>query len=277
MNLGPDDYLIHVDFSENYGCKYSREIQAVHFGGNRLQITLHTGVLYRGRNKEPHSFCTSSTNLRHDLVSILAHLEPILSKYIPPSAKSLHFLSDSPSSQYQNAAMFFIMKQKIIPRFPNLDNFTWNYSESSHGKGAVDGVTDVSNFDTFNKTVQDHVLVTVIPISADRDEKLGKTLQKQHTVKGEGISTEFETHFPSDVDQFFYYSTGCMQVHQVQWRWRNINVLEFNTRSCAERCEHYFLKEVTYSSMSTISKNISGEKFFRYSTRILTTIFYFQP
>lgn len=30
-NLGPDDVLIHVDFSENYGCKYGREVKKSRF------------------------------------------------------------------------------------------------------------------------------------------------------------------------------------------------------------------------------------------------------
>lgn len=37
--------LLHFDFSENYGCKYS-EVQSAHFGGSKSQITLHTSVLY---------------------------------------------------------------------------------------------------------------------------------------------------------------------------------------------------------------------------------------
>ena len=43
--------LIHVDFSENYVCKYSSEIQAVHFASNQQQATLHTGVLHVGGEK----------------------------------------------------------------------------------------------------------------------------------------------------------------------------------------------------------------------------------
>ncbi|KAH0567795.1 hypothetical protein KQX54_013988 [Cotesia glomerata] len=45
-NLSTNEVLIHIDFSENYCCKYREEIQAVHFGGGRQQVTLHTGVLY---------------------------------------------------------------------------------------------------------------------------------------------------------------------------------------------------------------------------------------
>lgn len=36
--------------------------------------------------------------------------------------------------------MFYIMATKISKRFPYVQNFTWNYTESGHGKGAPDGV-----------------------------------------------------------------------------------------------------------------------------------------
>ncbi|XP_045489803.1 trichohyalin-like [Pieris rapae] len=71
-NLTINDVLIHVDFSENYCCKYNEEIQAVHFGGARQQITMHTGVLYlrNGDTVKPVSFCSLSSNNRHDTTAI---------------------------------------------------------------------------------------------------------------------------------------------------------------------------------------------------------------
>ncbi|KAK6169376.1 hypothetical protein SNE40_020442 [Patella caerulea] len=42
----PAHALIHIDFSENWVSKFANEIQAVHFGGSHVQITLHTGVMY---------------------------------------------------------------------------------------------------------------------------------------------------------------------------------------------------------------------------------------
>lgn len=45
--LDENSVLIHVDFSENYSLKYAEEIQSVHFGGGREQVTLHTGVIYK--------------------------------------------------------------------------------------------------------------------------------------------------------------------------------------------------------------------------------------
>ena len=34
-NLKENECLIHVDFSENYECKMSREIQTMHFGESK--------------------------------------------------------------------------------------------------------------------------------------------------------------------------------------------------------------------------------------------------
>nr|CAI5852334.1 unnamed protein product [Callosobruchus analis] len=41
--------LVHMDFSENYVCKYSCEVQSAHFGGSKPQITLHTAVTSENR------------------------------------------------------------------------------------------------------------------------------------------------------------------------------------------------------------------------------------
>lgn len=42
QNLRGQKAIVHSDFSENYGTKYSNEIQAVHFGGAvpKLRFTL---------------------------------------------------------------------------------------------------------------------------------------------------------------------------------------------------------------------------------------------
>lgn len=42
-SLKENDALILCDFSENYTCKLANEIQSMHFGASKQQITLHTG------------------------------------------------------------------------------------------------------------------------------------------------------------------------------------------------------------------------------------------
>lgn len=44
-NLADNECLLHVDFSENYSCKYAQEVQSVLSGGSHQQAMLHTGLL----------------------------------------------------------------------------------------------------------------------------------------------------------------------------------------------------------------------------------------
>lgn len=45
-SLAEDQVVVHFDYSENYNCKWSKEIKDTHFGGCHKPVTLHTGVLY---------------------------------------------------------------------------------------------------------------------------------------------------------------------------------------------------------------------------------------
>ncbi|KAG8328972.1 hypothetical protein J6590_108690 [Homalodisca vitripennis] len=140
-NLQQDEIIIHIDFSENYNGKFSEEIQSVHFGGSRSQITLHTGVLYV-KDQKPISFCTVSESKEHGSAAIWAHLKPVL-HYIQaqfPQVKKIHFLSDSPSGQYRNKTMFHLTQIFLPKIFVGLESCSWNFSEAGHGKGAPDGV-----------------------------------------------------------------------------------------------------------------------------------------
>lgn len=45
-SLNEDEALKLCDISENYTCKIANEIQSMHFGASKHQITLHTGNFY---------------------------------------------------------------------------------------------------------------------------------------------------------------------------------------------------------------------------------------
>lgn len=132
------------DFSENYCTKYETEVQAVHFGASKSQISLHTVVVYYTDGEEivARSFCTVSDNLAHQAYAIWAHLDPILDLLSLefPQTKTVHFFSDSPSSQYRNRKNLYLLKKILPNHFPLHKFYTWNYSEPGHGKGAVDGI-----------------------------------------------------------------------------------------------------------------------------------------
>ncbi|CAH0550877.1 unnamed protein product [Brassicogethes aeneus] len=143
--LSEDEVLFHIDFSENFVCKYAEEVQSVHFGGSKQQISLHTVVIYYRPSSEstavPLSFCTMSDDLRHDPVAICVHLDLVISEIRKrvPVLYTTHFLSDGPTTQYRNRKMFFLIGAYLSEKLQT-NTVRWHYSESGHGKGAPDGV-----------------------------------------------------------------------------------------------------------------------------------------
>lgn len=137
-NLSEDEVLLHVDFAENYLCKYASEIQAVHFGDSHQQVSLHTGVAYTKAAQS--SYCTLSSSFRHDPPAIWAHLRPVLQHLQEnnPSARVLHMVSDGPTTQYRSKKNFFLLSTE--PFKMGFKQVTWNFLESGHGKGPADGV-----------------------------------------------------------------------------------------------------------------------------------------
>lgn len=139
-NLRNDECLLHVDFSENYSCKYSHEVQAVHFGGSRQQATLHTGVLYTAAEQSPVTFCSISSSRRHDAPAIWAHLDPVLDmireRY--PLIKHLHVFSNGPATQYKQNGNFYLFSKEPFKK--GFKNISWNFLKVSYGKGAPDGI-----------------------------------------------------------------------------------------------------------------------------------------
>ncbi|WAQ99807.1 LOW QUALITY PROTEIN: hypothetical protein MAR_024180 [Mya arenaria] len=133
-NLKAEDVLIHIDFSENYNCKYHQEIQSIHFGASQTQVSLHTGVAYT--REKTYSFPSFSDCLKRNPAAIWAHLEPI------PEEKNnlsvLHFLSDGSTTQYRNKQNFYLFSTKLFEL--GFQRGTWNFLEASHGKGAANGI-----------------------------------------------------------------------------------------------------------------------------------------
>lgn len=139
-SLQKSECIIHIDFSENYSGKYSREVQSVHFGGSHKQITLHTGMLYVGGIDEGIAFCTVSASRRHDPIAIWAYLDPLFA-YLGkshPEVQVIHFFSDGPTTQYRQKGNFFLFSKNIFSY--GYLAASWNFWEASHGKGAPDGV-----------------------------------------------------------------------------------------------------------------------------------------
>lgn len=239
-NLTEKDAVIHMDFSENYNTKYSSEVQSFHFGGSRTQISLHTVVLYT--KEETKCFATMSENLNHNVPVIWAHLKPVM-ELLPSSVENVHFLSDGPVTQYRNKDMFFYLLCKLTETYPNICDFTWNYHEAGHGKGAPDGIggtckrtadkivalgTDIATIDDFATELNKYCLgirIFVIP-----EEEI-----------------DFQKKIMADNRPNIKPFTGTLKVHQVRGNYLS-NTLYMKSLSCfcSNFCPHFQLGDIKY-------------------------------
>jgi hypothetical protein len=133
-----NEAVVHIDFSENFACKFASEIQDTHFGASNRQASIHTGVVYTSDGLQ--SFATISDSYRHDPPAIWSHLKPVLCNLQQTNSDitDLHFFSDGPTTQYRNKINFFLLSTQIYSL--GFSCATWNFFESGHGKGAPDAI-----------------------------------------------------------------------------------------------------------------------------------------
>jgi len=215
-NLSHEERVIQIDFSENYNCKYSEEIQSVHFGASQRQISLHSGVAYS--SSEIYPFCTISDCLKHGPAAIWAHMDPVIVDLRnATNATRIHFISDGPTTQYRNKHNFYLLSRKVFHY--GFTSATWNFLEAGHGKGAADGIGAV-----IKRTADAIVSVRGNDITNGSDllKELSnaKTSFKLYEVKESAIE-QMESEIQDDVKPI----PKTMQIHQVHV-YSNITILQ---------------------------------------------------
>lgn len=204
-DLSPDEVMVHIDFSENYNCKYGSEIQSMHFGSYKKQNSFHTGVAYT--RERTLSFCSVSDCLQHGPSGIWAHLHPVL-VYLRQETDTtvIHFISDGPTTQYRNKLIFYLLANKIFDF--GFSSATWSFLEAGHGKGAAD------------------VIGAVIKRSADRfvyeggdvigtDDLISALESKGTSVKLVKIKEDQVKYIEDGLPTTIKPITKTMQIHQV--------------------------------------------------------------
>ncbi|KAJ4940403.1 hypothetical protein JOQ06_026706 [Pogonophryne albipinna] len=137
-SLKEDEAIIHIDYAENWQCKYAKEVQQVHVGASHRQTTLHNAVVYT--TDGTLTFCALSPSMKHDPPAIWAQLEPVLQflKENHARIKKLFFISDGRTMQYRGKKNFFLLS--TIPFRMGFTAVNWSFLEAGHGKGLADGV-----------------------------------------------------------------------------------------------------------------------------------------
>ena len=141
----PNNHAIcQMDFAENYSCSHADEIQTAYF--DKCSVTLHPVVVYTKDiegTMEHISYIYVSDTQSHNSGTVFAFLKHITEtlKTKRPDIDCIHYLTDSPTSQYRNKAMMH-----VIANHDALFGMTasWQYWEAGHGKGPCDGVGGAS-------------------------------------------------------------------------------------------------------------------------------------
>lgn len=138
-NLPNDEMILQMDFAENFSCRSLNEIQTAYW--NQSMVTLHPVVAYfkEGDILKHQSFVVVSDEMSHSASTVCAFIDKLMPclKLLKPNMKTVHYWTDSPSSQYRNRYIFY-----TIANHQNIYQIRgrWNYFEAGHGKGPCDGL-----------------------------------------------------------------------------------------------------------------------------------------
>lgn len=245
--LVPSEMAIQIDFAENYYAKLETEIQSMHFGASKRQISIHTGVAYFKNHFDENktiSFATLSDNIDHQAPAIWCHMKPVLSilaeNIKSTSIKKIYMFSDGPTSQYKNKFNIYLAANNLQKQFPNAD-VSWNYSASGHGKGPMDGIGGTI------KRLADRTVLrgNDITCAGDFINLVRPECKKTYLfeVSSENIQTEKE----NSLQNKFSPIKKITQAHQITWG-KVTNKVSIYTRSLScyicpfdEECSHFFI------------------------------------
>ena len=121
--------MVQMDFSENFSCVYQDEVSSAHW--KTTSVTLYTVMIWF--RDQSISTVLLSDNNDHDKTTMVPYTAYILN-YIKEHFGDIW--THGPSSQFENKYIFAFISI-TLPQLIVYKVF-WNYSATSHGRGAVD-------------------------------------------------------------------------------------------------------------------------------------------
>ena len=215
-SLPPGHITIQMDFAENW--QTASPIQSAYYG--RCQITVHPAVAHFLKDgKLAHTSLAVVSDVRqHSAPTVYAIIRKTIATLqatIGMDIRHIHYISDSPSSQYRNVSIF-----SLIARHSTIFGIeaSWIYLEAGHGKGPCDGIGAVSKriADDQSKSLQDQVDPEKMqgPIT-NATEYVHWVNKRSSVVHVEVTRAEVEDVKASGDLRSRYTVPGTMQVHHV--------------------------------------------------------------
>lgn len=159
-SVGPGEFVVTLDFSENYSFHVQDAVQSQHW--SKDQVTLHVYVIYYKENnvKLHASFVVLSEYVNHDATSVHLYNTKMINylkkKFGQNNVKKLYFFSDGAGSQYKNKFNFINLLNH------NKDfgiDFEWHFFATAHGKGACDGIGGCIKRNAYRASLQNNTEV----------------------------------------------------------------------------------------------------------------------
>lgn len=154
------EFLVALDFSENYSFCVHYAIQAYHW--SNAQATLHPYVIYNRKNNKLRNdnFVIISEGDKHNTTSVHLFNKKLISylkaKHGEEKIKKIVYFSDGAASQYKNKSNFInlVHHKKDF----NIDA-EWHFFDTSHGKGACDGIEGTVTRKAYKCICRDHMRI----------------------------------------------------------------------------------------------------------------------
>ena len=268
----------NVDYSENYPCVYQEEPAQAFF--DRSMVTIHPMVVnYRNfQNEIMHkSFVGISPEKAHNAPTTFAFLKKLipLVKELLPELECVHYISDSPTSQYRNKSIAKVIANHV-QYFPGIRG-TWDYLQVGHGKSACDGVggsikksadiavkrnTIIANAQDFFKwAVENNDVMQCVYVAPADVSLASRMLQNAQAVPG--LS---KCHSIRPFNGLLHmrakscYNACCEITPQCPgWQETNIRVVEFNNRVQPDESEAPPTEQVSETSSNVEEDNANVE------------------
>ena len=92
---------------------------------------------YYWSQEKMQSFVCMSDDTDHKAPAVFASIQPILKQFVQDGTHKINIVSDSPTSQYRNKHIFYLMKEFTMEFQVPIE---WIYLEANHGKGIPDDI-----------------------------------------------------------------------------------------------------------------------------------------
>ena len=137
--LGENEVLLHVDYSENYSNIQQGEIRSAYFGHDSFSIFTACCYLRKDGDVFNENITIISEASDHSRIAAFTCINKVFDfvreKHNFPPEVTLHIWSDGCAGEFRSRYVF-----ALVPQIDSKVEVNWYYNEKHHGKGPMDGI-----------------------------------------------------------------------------------------------------------------------------------------